>query len=133
MYSIGDLSRYTGVKIPTIRYYESIGLVEAAGRTAGNQRRYDKDGLRRLAFICHARDLGLPLDAIRALVGLDGGDCHNAHDIAADHLAEIQARIAQLQRLETELSRIARMKDHGAGTCAVLEALGDHATCAGTH
>lgn len=133
MYSIGDLSRRTCVKIPTIRYYEGIGLIETAGRTAGNQRRYDRNGLRRLGFIRHARDLGLSLDAIRALVGLDGGDCHGAHEIASAHLADIRARIVQLQQLETELSRIAGMKDHGAGTCAVLAALGDHTTCTGAH
>ncbi|HEX2146766.1 MAG TPA: MerR family transcriptional regulator, partial [Pseudorhizobium sp.] len=58
MYSIGDLSRRTGVKVPTIRYYEQMGLITAAHRSEGNQRRYEKTDLERLAFIRHARDLG---------------------------------------------------------------------------
>ena len=129
MYSIGDLSRRTGVKVPTIRYYEGIGLVQPTQRTEGNQRRYDRDGLRRLAFIRHARDLGLPLEAIRALVALEGAagaPCDGAHAIAANHLADIRGRIAQLQKLEVELARISAMGDHEGGCCAVLEALGDH-------
>ena len=55
MFSIGQLSRRTGVKIPTIRYYEQMQLIAPDGRTAGNQRRYTKDGLARLAFIKHSR------------------------------------------------------------------------------
>ena len=137
MYSIGDLSQRTGVKVPTIRYYETIGLIAPATRTDGNQRRYDADGLRRLGFIRHARDLGLSLDAVRALVALDGTPgqpCVDAHEIAALHLEDIRARISRLTRLEAELSRIAAMQDDGdAGCCRVLEALGDHADCAGPH
>jgi DNA-binding transcriptional MerR regulator len=59
MYSIGELSRRTGVKVPTIRWYEQAGLLDEPGRTAGNQRRYARADLERLAFIRHARDLGL--------------------------------------------------------------------------
>lgn len=137
MFSIGDLSQRTGVKVSTIRYYETIGLIAPAARTDGNQRRYDAQGMRRLGFIRHARDLGLSLDAVRALVALDGSPdhpCADAHEIAAAHLEDIRARIARLTRLEAELSRIAAMQDDGdAGCCRVLEALGDHADCAGPH
>ena len=44
MYSIGELARETGVKVPTIRYYEQMGLIDALVRTGGNQRRYSKEG-----------------------------------------------------------------------------------------
>jgi len=70
MYSIGDLSRRTGVKIPTIRYYEQMGLIAAPERSEGNQRRYERSELERLAFIRHARDLGLSIDSIRDLLAL---------------------------------------------------------------
>ncbi|MBU2992530.1 helix-turn-helix domain-containing protein [Octadecabacter sp. 1_MG-2023] len=136
MYSIGDLSRRTGVKVPTIRYYENIGLFAPVGRTRGNQRRYDLDGLRRLKFIRHARELGLPIEAVRALVALDGHtdvSCDRAHDIAKAHLADIRVRISQLQRLEAELARISALDDHDGGPCMVLEALGDHETCTRPH
>ena len=136
MLSIGDLSRRTGVKVPTIRYYEDIGLVTPEGRTSGNQRRYDADGLRRLRFIRHARDLGLSLEAIRALIALEGASgapCDGAHQIAANHLSDIRDRIAQLQALEVELARISVSEDHSDGRCGVLDALGTHEDCAGPH
>lgn len=57
MYSIGELSRRTGVKVPTIRYYEQIGLLPEAERSSGNQRLYSRKAMERLAFIRHARDL----------------------------------------------------------------------------
>ncbi|WP_370196863.1 MerR family DNA-binding transcriptional regulator, partial [Aurantimonas sp.] len=55
--AIGDLSRRTGVKIPTIRYYEEIGLLPAPPRSAGNRRLYGEAHLRRLGFVRHAREL----------------------------------------------------------------------------
>lgn len=70
MLSIGDLSKRTGVKVPTIRYYEQMGLLAAATRSEGNQRRYERSDLDRLAFIRHARDLGLDISAIRELIAL---------------------------------------------------------------
>ena len=54
--SIGELSARTGVKVPTIRYYESRGLIAVPLRSAGNQRRYGRAELERLGFIRHARD-----------------------------------------------------------------------------
>lgn len=134
MYSIGDLSRATGVKVPTIRYYEQVGLIEAEGRTDGNQRRYGKPGLDRLGFIRHARDLGLSLDAIRALVSLDPTDHGQTHAIASAHLADIRDRMDRLALLEAELKRImaACDGDHDH-ECNILEAFGDHSQCAHPH
>ena len=70
MLSIGKLSAATGVKVPTIRYYESIGLLPEPERSTGNQRLYGRKQQERLAFIRHARDLGFPLDSIRELLSL---------------------------------------------------------------
>ena len=66
--TIGDTSRESGVKVPTIRYYESIGLLAAPSRSEGNQRSYEPADLRRLVFIRHARELGFEVDAIRTLL-----------------------------------------------------------------
>ncbi|MFQ5623390.1 MAG: MerR family transcriptional regulator, partial [Paracoccaceae bacterium] len=68
MISIGALSRETGVKVPTIRYYEQLGLIDAPERSQGNQRRYGRQHLERLSFIRHARELGLSIGAIRELI-----------------------------------------------------------------
>ena len=61
MLTIGDLSKTSGVKIPTIRYYEQMGLLPHAERSEGNQRRYTKEEMDRLTFIKHSRDLGIEI------------------------------------------------------------------------
>ncbi|WP_264211708.1 MerR family transcriptional regulator [Leisingera thetidis] len=137
MFSIGQLSKATGVKVPTIRYYEEIGLLPEPGRNAGNQRRYGQDGIDALGFIKHARDLGFSLEDIRALMGLDGNlgnDCAEADRIARSQLANVRARIRKLEQLAAELERISQLCDGGnGGCCKVLTALGDHSQCAGEH
>ena len=65
MLSIGKLSAATGVKVPTIRYYEEIGLLPEAERSAGNHRLYGVKAQERRAFIRHSRELGFSLDDIR--------------------------------------------------------------------
>jgi len=62
---IGRLAELTGVKVPTIRFYEQNGLVASPRRSAGGQRRYDESAVHRLHFIRHARDLGFRVDDIR--------------------------------------------------------------------
>lgn len=137
MMTIGDLSRETGVKVPTIRYYEQVGLLAEAERSASNQRRYDRAARDRLAFIRHARELGLTLDAIRALIDLSQHPerpCADADRIAADQLAAVRGKIARLQALEAELERIAG-HCHGQQIrdCAVIRALADHDLCTSDH
>ena len=90
VFSIGQLSKQTQVKgVPTIRYYEEIGILTPAERTEGNQRRYDAAGLERLSFIKHARELGFSIDAITSLIELQehpDRSCCEATDIAATQL-----------------------------------------------
>ena len=137
MFSIGDLSRSTGVKVPTIRYYEQMGLVAAPERSEGNQRRYGRQELERLAFIRHARALGFPLEAIRDLLSLSDRPelpCSAADAIAKAQLAAVQARITQLKALEQELQRMVVQCAHGTiADCRVIEVLGDHGQCAQDH
>src|SRR3546814_18979342 len=99
MLTIGKLGEAAGVKVPTIRYYEQIGLLPEPERSAGNQRLYGAKALDRLAFIRHARDLGFPLEAIRDLISLsDRPDpsCAAAAIIATEPLATVKARLARL-------------------------------------
>ncbi|MCL4114643.1 UNVERIFIED_CONTAM: hypothetical protein GTU68_002214 [Idotea baltica] len=138
MFSIGSLSKKTGVKVTTIRYYEQIGLIDPAIRTEGNQRRYNKSELERLGFIRHARDLGFSIEAIGTLIELNQLPdmiCAEANSIARKQLTETQAKIASLQRLEAELIRITD-HCHGDGNisdCYVLSSLGDHGKCISDH
>ena len=68
--AIGGLAASTGVKVPTIRYYEGVGLLPKPPRTDSNRRLYDGDAVRRLRFIRHARELGFEIDDIRQLLTL---------------------------------------------------------------
>lgn len=138
MFSIGELSRRTNVKVPTIRYYEESGLLDAPERTEGNQRRYDAAGLERLSFIKHARDLGFSIEAIAALIELQGHpdrSCAEANDIATAQLSDVRAKIKRLRTLEKELSRISRGCDGEgvSGDCYVLASLADHNFCDSEH
>mgnify|MGYP002652817701 CR=1 FL=1 len=137
MLTIGKLGEATGVKIPTIRYYEQIGLLPAPERSAGNQRLYGQSAQDRLAFIRHARELGFPLDAIRDLLSLsDRPDqsCAAADIIAKEQLAAVEARIARLAALKAELERmIAQCAQGTIASCRVIEVLSDHALCAHDH
>ena len=137
MLTIGKLGQAAGVKVPTIRYYEQVGLLPEAHRSAGNQRLYDRKSMDRLTFIRHARELGFPLDAIRDLLSLsDRPDqsCAAADAIAKAQLAAVEARIARLTALKGELERmVAQCAGGSIADCKVIEVLGDHAQCHGDH
>lgn len=135
--SIGELARRTGVKVPTIRFYEQIGLISSPPRTEGNQRRYDESAVERLNFIRHSRELGFDVDDIRELLGMAAtpqASCHHADSIAMNHLEEIDRRIASLQALRGELARMVEECGHGRiCDCRIIEVLADHSKCAGEH
>ena len=137
MLAIGELSRRTGTKVQTIRYYEQIGLMHEAGRTAGGQRRYAPADLDRLAFVRHARQLGFPLDAIRELLGLSdepSRSCADADSIARRQLRQVEQRIARLRALQKELKRmVAECEGDSVAECRVLEVLRDHSECLTDH
>jgi len=131
--TIGALARQTGVKAPTIRFYESIGLLPRPDRTASDRRVYDRRAVQRLAFVRHARDLGFSVEAVRSLLELaDHPDqsCADADRLAAEHLAEIERKIDQLQALRDELARVTAECARGrVADCRVIEVLSDHSLC----
>ena len=137
MLTIGKLGEAAGVTVPTIRYYEQIGLLPEPDRSAGNQRLYGQSALDRLAFIRHARELGFPLDAIRDLLSLsDRPDqsCAAADVIARAQLAEVESHLARLTALKGELERMVVQCAGGRiADCRVIEVLGDHSLCATDH
>ena len=101
--TIGQLSATSGVNIETIRYYERIRLLNAPPRTRGGHRSYNGADVRRLRFVRRARELGFGIDDIRAflaLAGQGGGSCGEVRDIAAQHLADIRAKLEDLRKLE---------------------------------
>lgn len=125
---IGELSRQTGVKVPTIRYYEQVGLMPAPIRTEGKQRRYGAAEISRLNFIRHARELGFEVEAIRELLEMNAQPDRSCADVDAltrRHLAEVDRRIARLIAMRGELQRM--LDECGQGRvceCRVIEVLG---------
>ncbi|GAA2248152.1 redox-sensitive transcriptional activator SoxR [Herbiconiux moechotypicola] len=104
--AIGQLSERSGVSVSALRFYEQNGLI-ASERTAGNQRRYRRDVLRRVAFIRTSQRVGISLAQIReALDSLPERRTPTRADwvrISAEWRAELDARIADLQHLRGEL------------------------------
>lgn len=124
---IGDLGAATGTKVNTIRFYEEIGLLPRAARTASGRRTYANSDIRRLRFVRHARELGFSTDEIRSLLALadrSTGECDEVNLITKKHLADVEIRIARLGLLRDELARMAEICAGGTVTqCRVLEAL----------
>lgn len=124
---IGELSRLSGVNIETIRYYERVKMLPAPPRTASGRRVYGSPDVRILAFIRRSRELGFSLDEIRALLrlGVPGkASCGEVKEIAAHHLKDIRARIADLVKLECLLAKtIARCSGNRVPDCPVLDIL----------
>lgn len=136
-YSIGEMAAETGVKIPTIRYYEGIGLLPAPPRSEGNQRRYDHAALERLRFIAHARAMGFPMDELRAMLRIAGhrdAPCTDIDDLVSARLRDVEERIERLTALRTELRGMLASHHHGTvGECRVIEVLSDHDQCGHAH
>ena len=126
--SIGELSRRSGVNIETIRYYERIKMLPAPPRTASGRRVYGPAETRSLAFIRRSRELGFTLEEIRALLALSADDgnntCAEVRQLAASHLADVRAKIADLRAMASVLSEAVRRCDAGEQPgCPLIDAL----------
>ena len=107
---IGEAARASGVSAKMLRYYESIGLIPAAGRTRSGYRTYDAGDVETLRFIRRARDLGLSVPRIRLLVGLWHDRRRPSREvkrIALAHAAELRAKIAELTAMCATIEELA--------------------------
>ena len=124
---IGKLSRLSGVNIETIRYYERVKMLPAPPRTTSGRRVYGAMDLRILVFIRRSRELGFSPDDIRALLRLGApgkASCADVREIAAHHLADIRAKIADLKKLERLLAKtIAQCSGNRVPDCPVVDIL----------
>jgi len=105
--TVGEMAARSGVAPSALRYYERLGLIRAA-RTGGNQRRYHRGELRRIAFIRIAAQVGVPLDEIRqALASLPANRTPTRADwarLSARWRRQLDDRIALLERLRDDLT-----------------------------
>ena len=133
-FTIGKVATQTGVKVPTIRYYEQVGLLPKPGRSRGNQRIYEARIVKRLSFIAHARELGFSLEQIKELLHLADDpeqSCAQVNEIAEQHLKQIESRMKRLRSLKKELLNIVQVcSTNGViKDCRVIETLADHGKC----
>jgi DNA-binding transcriptional MerR regulator len=128
---IGEFADLTGTSVPTIRYYEQIGLLRRAPRQPGGQRVYTRDDVGRLTFIRRCREFDFSIDEVRALVSLmqdPNSSCMTARDMAAEHLAAVRDKMRELRALERSLIAFVKSCDTscpgGAGPdCVILDEL----------
>ncbi len=125
--AIGTLSKRTGCNIETIRYYERTALLPAPARSPGGYRLYGAAHLKRLAFIRRARTLGFSIEEVRTLLDLADHrrrPCAEARIVAAAHLDDVRAKIADLKVMERVLKETVARCSEGTGShCPLIEAL----------
>jgi MerR family mercuric resistance operon transcriptional regulator len=126
--SIGQVARRAGVGVETVRFYERQGLLEQPPRKASGYRQYREDVVSRLRFIKRAKELGFSLKEIAELIALRFDPATTCQDIrhrAEAKLADIEAKIRDLQRMQKALLKL-RAACRGRGPiseCPILEAL----------
>ena len=125
--SIGQASDASGVSAKMIRYYESIGLIRPASRSAGNYRTYDPTAVQTLRFIARARGLGFAMEEIARLLALWQEPDRSSADVKAlalKHAADLAARIEALQSMKAAVETLAAHchGDHRP-ECPILEEL----------
>lgn len=125
--NIGEAARRSGVSAKTIRYYESVGLIPAAGRTASGYRAYTVNEVETLRFIHRARSLGFSVGDVGGLLELWRDRSRASADvkaIALKHVAEIERKIAELDTIRrTLLNLTIRCCGDDHPDCPILEEL----------
>jgi MerR family transcriptional regulator, mercuric resistance operon regulatory protein len=123
----GEIAKRTGCNIETVRYYEKVGILPEPPRTSGGHRVYGEEHLKRLVFVRRSRELGFSIEEITGLLSLvDGGDysCSEVHALTVKHIESIQSKIADLTRLETNLTEMAAHCSKGdIPECHVVDTL----------
>lgn len=104
--TIGQVAREVSCSVASIRYYEEIGLLPAAGRRLGGHRVYGAEDVKRLLFIRRCREFGFPIGKVRELMRASSAEtpCREAREIAQSHLATVQTKVAELMALESALA-----------------------------
>jgi MerR family transcriptional regulator, mercuric resistance operon regulatory protein len=124
-YSIGELSRRTGVNIETIRYYDRLGLFGQVTRSPSGHRLFERHDEETLLFIRHCREMLFGIEAIRELLPLRGkGPCASVKVIATKHLDELRGRMQALAALERKLTEaVTHCPGDNSSACAILDLL----------
>ena len=121
---IGELAERTGVPAPTIRYYETLGLLRPPARSTAGYRRYSEEAFEELTFIRKAQALGFSLEEIAEILKLTRAGrtpCERVLSLAHQHLAAVDERIRRLQTFRHQLAEeVEKWDGKTAPTCEGL-------------
>ncbi len=128
--TIGEVARRAAVGIETVRFYERQGLLEEPPRKESGYRQYPEEVVARLRFIRRAKELGFSLKEIGELIALRldlATTCGDIKERAAAKIADIEAKIEDLQRMQNALRKLtAACKGRGpVAECSILDALSE--------
>jgi len=125
--NISDAARQSGVPAKTIRYYESIGLIPEPARTSSGYRQYTAQDVQVLSFAGRARALGFSVEEVAALLALwrdKGRASGDVKRLAEAHIAEIERKIADLERMRATLRHlVGRCQGDDRPECPILDEL----------
>ncbi|MCY4587304.1 MAG: heavy metal-responsive transcriptional regulator [Bryobacterales bacterium] len=105
---IGEVAKRSGIAVETLRFYESRGLIEPAGRTASGYRLYDDSVFERLAFVKKSQAVGFTLDQIAWIIAeaREGRrPCVEVRQMARQRLDELDEKLTELRRYRRDLKR----------------------------
>jgi len=126
-YSRGQLSKLTGVKGETIRYYENCGLLPAPPRSEGGHRIYCEEHAKQLIFIRRCRELGFAIIEIDGLLGLasdNNRSCEQVRALTESHLAGVKDKIKDLKKMEKSLeTMVGECVDSASPNCPIIDVL----------
>lgn len=125
---IGQVAKSAGIGVETVRFYEKAGLLPAPPRKASGYRQYPADTVERIRFVQAAKRIGFTLKEIRELLSLRVSKRRTCSDVkqrATTKIADIDARIAELQRVRAALVHLAATCTGSGSTsaCPLLDAL----------
>lgn len=127
---IGDFAKQSGVSADTLRYYEKIGLIKAAHRSAGGYREYGEENLETIRFILSAKSLGFTLDTIQQLLQIQinkqDASCEEVKQFVAVQLDQVEQRLKELHTIKKAMQRLHDTccgGEEDARYCSILHAL----------
>ena len=108
---IGKAASVAGVSVDTIRFYQKLGLIKSAGRSAGGYRLFDGEDIHDLTFVRHAQELGFSLAEVKELLALRQKHhvCSEVQSMLKRKLGDVREKITSLSRLEAELATASRI------------------------
>jgi MerR family transcriptional regulator, mercuric resistance operon regulatory protein len=125
-FTIGKLATAADVNVETIRYYQNLKLIQEPQKPRQGYRQYSAAVVARVRFIKHSQTLGFSLKEIQELLDLGDGHCQQVQDLAADKIATIESRIADLNVMHSALKDLlnaCQLGDENNKQCALIDSI----------